>query len=267
MTALTGYRRVRTLAIVAVLVLSGCTAPSEPMANRHTAGGSRMDDPASTTTPANSTFVPKEDAATSSTTAATPVTPSSNPAAGVPAAPTHEHIAVIGCSQTRDAIKGFNDVTDEPIFGPDEDQEYLSAGTIDQWAANGGHWRRFAALHRDDTEIGAVWIMLCWHVRNTDPSTSVETVASIIDRAETVIGHEVAVFVSGLNDWEPRTICAKADWASSWALADDAVAAGLADRGPELGPLTETQTTDGCHGTTEGNAVMGTQVASFFLGT
>jgi hypothetical protein len=244
------------------LVLTACTAPTEPRgvpasqpAEAHTEG------------PDSTTAGPAEPTTTTTTDApGTTTTPGATRAAGEPAESSYERIAVVGCSQTRDAVHGFNAVGDVPIFGSDQDQEYLSAGTIDRWAANSGHWRRFAAQHGGDADIEAVWIMLCWHGRGTDPFTSVETVGYIIDRAQQVIGHDVPVFVSGLNDWDPRAICPKADWASSWALADEAVAAGLAERGPELGPLTEAQTTDGCHGTAEGNAVMGTQLASFFLG-
>jgi hypothetical protein len=256
MTPSTGRKGAGAVALATTLLLAGCTAATEPM------------DPATSQTVESH----PEGARTTTTTgpaAATPTPPSTSTSGAPdhPAGPTHERIAVIGCSQTRDAIHGFNAVASQPIFGADQDQEFLSAGTIDRWASNSGHWRRFAELHRADHDIDAVWIMLCWHVRDTDPSTSLDTVAAIIDRAQQVIGHDVPVFVSGLNDWDPRTICAKADWAASWALADEAVAAGLANRGPELGPITEAQTTDGCHGTAEGNAVMGVQLAAFFAGS
>ncbi|MGF1665244.1 MAG: hypothetical protein ACFCVC_03115 [Acidimicrobiia bacterium] len=252
MTPTTGRTRAGALVIATGLMLAACTTHTEPMGlpGSQPAGSHREGPDSTTAGPTEPTSAP-----------------STNQAAGGPAASTYRRIAVVGCSQTRDAVHGFNAVADAPIFGSDQDQEYLSAGTIDRWAANSGHWRRFATLHGGDADIDAVWIMVCWHVRNTEPSTSVETVERIIDRAQEVIGHTVPVFVSGLNDWDPRSICPKADWVASWTLADQVVAAGLAERGPELGPITETQTTDGCHGTAEGNAVMGTQVASFFLGT
>jgi hypothetical protein len=248
--------RAGALTLVTALAVTACSVPTGPMGV-----------PASQPGPAEPFTTPTDAPGTTSTPGTTPgTTPDPTRAAREPGESSYERIAVVGCSQTRDAVHGFNAIGDVPIFGSDQDQEYLSAGTIDRWAANGGHWRRFAALHGGDADVEAVWIMLCWHVRNTDPSTSVETVGYIIDRAHEVIGHDVPVFVSGLNDWNPRAICPKADWASSWALADEAVAAGLAERGPELGPITEEQTTDGCHGTTEGNAVMGAQLASFFPG-
>jgi hypothetical protein len=177
-------------------------------------------------------------------------------------------IAVIGCSQTRDAVHGFNDLSPTPLFGSDADQEYLSAGTIDRWAAtNGGHWRAFTALHEDDPAVEAIWLMLCWHVPNTDPATSIREVADIIERAHAVIGRPVPVYVSGLNDWDPRNSCPRGDWERSWTLAEEAVEAGLARAGPDLGPITREQTTDGCHGNADGNRVMGSQLADFFLTT
>jgi hypothetical protein len=236
-------RALPSLAILA-LVISACAAPN-----------SRDDTEAGTAASTTNPDVTVDANAPTQTTAATLPT--------APEAP-YQRVAVIGCSQTRDAVHGYNATDRSPVFGSDLDQEYLSGGTIERWAANGAHWRRFASLHRAEAGVDAVWIMLCWHVRSTPPTISVDTVEQIIERAHEVIGHETAVFVSGLNDWDPRSSCPKGDWERSLALADAAVMAGFAERGPALGPITQLQTTDGCHGNSEGNRLMGAQLASFF---
>lgn len=170
---------------------------------------------------------------------------------------------MIGCSQTRDAVAGYNAVSDADLFGPTEGFRYLSGGSIERWAeGDPRYWRGFES--RTDPESDGLWVMLCWHRQRTPGDTDPAVVAGIIDRAFEVIGREVPVYVSGLNGWDPPRICPRGDYPRSWELAEATAAEGMALLGPDLGPLAESQTRDGCHGNDEGNRLMGEQVQAFF---
>ena len=174
----------------------------------------------------------------------------------------HSNIAVVGCSQTRDAIFGYNALASDERFGSDRSAGYLSGGSIELWAEDFNRkWDMFGQLAGPDND--ALWIMICWHFQRS-VGADVAMVEKVIDQAFDAIGGSVPVYISGLNDWDPRDICPRGDFPASARLADDVVAAGLALRGPDLGPITRDQTADGCHGNDEGNAVMGAQLIEFF---
>ena len=170
--------------------------------------------------------------------------------------------AVVGCSQTRDAVFGYNEVADDGAFGPSTAAQYLGGGSIEAWANPASrYWRDFDELAGPEND--AMWLMICWHaVRSVD--ADVEMVRSVIDRAIETIGRDVPVYVSGLNDWDPRSLCPRGDFPASVELADAVVAEGLALRGPDLGPLLREHTDDGCHGNRAGNELMGRQLVEFF---
>jgi hypothetical protein len=206
------------------------------------------------------TEAPDENAAatTSAPSEVGPVEPLSVPADGSVFA----NAAVVGCSQTRDAIFGYNEVATDERFGTSADAQYLGGGSIEAWANAGSrYWRDFDQLAGPDND--AIWLMICWHsVRSVD--ADVAMVEVVIDEAMRKIGRAVPVYVSGLNDWDPRSLCPRGDFPASAALADDVVAAGLAERGPDLGPLHREHTDDGCHGNRSGNELMGHQLVEFF---
>jgi hypothetical protein len=82
---------------------------------------------------------------------------------------------------------------------------------------------------------------------------------------------EVGVFVSAINDYQPKTgLCnlmgpegeGETD-TIKWR--DQAVADGLAEKGPDMGPLTASLTTaDGCHPNRDGMLLLGRQLHAFF---
>jgi hypothetical protein len=245
-------RRVLVLAIL--LAACGAAAADRPgtVPSSTAEASSTSAEPTAATKPAESTVA-------SSTTEAVATTPAARAGS---AAGDHSHIAVVGCSQTRDAIFGYNALVGDGRFGINDHARYLSGGSIDIWAESGKKkWATFEDLAGSETD--ALWIMLCWHVQRS-PGSDVEAVAGIIETALAAIGRDVPVYVSGLNDWDPRDLCRKADYPASWELADAVVAEGLALLGPNLGPISEEETRDGCHGNDAGNRVMGEQLAAFF---
>jgi hypothetical protein len=237
-------RRIGLLAMV-TLVVSACAGT-----------------PAVTSAPETTltTTTAMAEATTTSTTAAPETT---NPVVGDPTAFTR--IAVVGCSQTRDAIAGYNEITGNDLFGRSQDFTYLGGGIIDKWAdPDGGKWNNFR--QRVVPEIDALWVMLCHGGERERRTPDVATVEGIIDTATGIIGHDVPVLISGLNDWDPRESCRRGAYEESWQLAHQVADAGLATLGPSLGPITTAQTTDGCHGNDEGKMVMGEQMVEFFGG-
>jgi len=174
----------------------------------------------------------------------------------------HSNIAVIGCSQTRDAISGYNMLRSDGRFGSDQDAQYLSGASIEVWAQPFNRkWDTFQGLVGPDND--ALWMMICWHFQRS-AGAGVALVEDVIARGREAIGADVPVYISGLNDWDPRDLCPRGDYPASAALADDVAAAGLAIRGPDLGPLGREHTDDGCHGNREGDALMGEQLIEFF---
>lgn len=171
-------------------------------------------------------------------------------------------IAVVGCSQTRDAMLGYLALTERDTFGDRQEARYLSGGTIERWSTlDVRYWEEFTRWN--GAESDALWIQLCWH-RTSSRNVGVADVEAIIDEALAVIGREVPVFISGLNDWDPRDMCTRGDYELSWQLAEEAVAAGLGSIGPDPGVLTRDLTDDGCHGNEAGDRFMGQALVDFF---
>ncbi len=169
---------------------------------------------------------------------------------------------MIGCSQTRDAIVGYNEVRSDLRFGTDADAQYLSGASIEVWAEpRNRKWETFESLAGSDND--GLLVQICWHAQRS-VGADVAMVQDIIDRALEMIGSDVPVYVMGLNDWDPRSLCPRGDYPASAALADEVAAAGLAIRVPDLGPLDPTETDDGCHGNRAGDRLMGGQLADFF---
>lgn len=260
---LAGMRR----GIVILVLLAACstsTSASQPSVSDSTtprAPAAQTTDDSTATSVAQPPIpdsVPTEPTTTTIVAEASPT--DADPAASPDGAPAR--VAVIGCSQTRDAIFGYNDVRSDLRFGASEDAQYLGGASIEVWAEpRNRKWDTFESLVGPDND--GLLVQICWHAQRS-VGADLAMVQDIMERATQMIGHDVPVFVMGLNDWDPRSLCPRGDYPASAALADEVAAAGLAIRVPDLGPLDPTQTDDGCHGNRDGNRLMGEQLAEFF---
>jgi hypothetical protein len=206
----------------------------------------------------DSTVAPGATSSTQAGTVAGRTTP-------VPVPGVYQSVAVVGCSQTRDAMAGYADLHggDWGIFGGREEARYLSGGSIERWTSQGDdrYWDEFATWNGPETD--ALWIQVCW-ASNGSQRTTVDHMGEVVERAFEIIGHQVPVFISGLNDWSPRDMCPRGDYLLSWDLAEAAVAAGYGAIGPDPGIVTEDLTDDGCHGNDAGDRFMGGPLVDFF---
>lgn len=182
----------------------------------------------------------------------------------VPVPGVYADVAVVGCSQTRDAMVGYMALTDRGILGDRGETRYLSGGSIERWTTqsdNPFYWDEFANWNGPESD--ALWVQVCW-ATNGSRRTTVDDMAYVVSTALDVIGRDVPVFISGLNDWDPRDLCTRGDYELSWDMAEAAVAAGLGLIGPDPGVITRNLTDDGCHGNDEGDAFMGQAILDFF---
>jgi len=182
----------------------------------------------------------------------------------VPVPGVYSDVAVVGCSQTRDAMVGYMALTDRGILGDRGETRYLSGGSIEKWTTqtdNPFYWDEFTNWNGQESD--ALWIQVCW-ATNGSRRTTVDDMAYVVSTALDVIGRDVPVFISGLNDWDPRDLCSRGDYELSWDMAESAVAAGLGLIGPDPGVITRNLTDDGCHGNDEGDAFMGQAILDFF---
>ena len=182
----------------------------------------------------------------------------------VPVPGVYSDVAVVGCSQTRDAMVGYMALTDRGILGDRGEARYLSGGSIERWTTqtdNPFYWDEFANWNGPESD--ALWIQVCW-ATNGSRRTTTDDMAYVVATALDIIGRDVPVFISGLNDWDPRDLCTRGDYELSWQLAEAAVAAGFGVIGPDPGVITPDLTDDGCHGNEAGDAFMGEAVLDFF---
>ena len=162
-------RKVVLLAFALALVAAACGSrqdSSQPVstvsaASAEVGGGGGATDDSPLATPASGSEVPSAETGAAeqnpTTSAALPAgrtTPVSVP--GV-----YSDVAVVGCSQTRDAMFGYFELSDRGILGDRGEARYLSGGSIERWTTqsdNPFYWDEFARWN--GAESDAVWIQV-----------------------------------------------------------------------------------------------------------
>jgi PKD repeat protein len=198
-----------------------------------------------------------------------------SPGVASDASPSNETIGIVGCSNSRQHIEGYNLVSDLGKFWDPASLE-LGGGTVSNWASDlsdrNPHWADFAA-NLQQFGGNAVWLQLC--IRDGDASSSGITLEQR-DQVEAVIGEiqrrtgGVTVYISPLNQYVANDCSATGAYGvpNSIELADWASAAGLAQRGPDTGPLDHSQLKkDLCHLGPAGLILVGGQMAGYFDAT
>lgn len=171
-------------------------------------------------------------------------------------------IGYVGCSNSADAVTGYYLVQNRGLLW----QAYSTGGgSLDLWAdASSQYWTLFDQQVQHYGQPRVVWINIC--ERAVAP-ISYKMVQQVFAMLKT---HAPAAtyYISPLNSYSPSGICALTGpngVADSAALADQAVASGLALTGPVLGPLTaQTTQSDMCHPNTSGKVLVGGQLEAFF---
>ena len=137
-------------------------------------------------------------------------------------------------------------------------------GAIERWKdPQSEYWQLFDEQIAGKTISGA-WFQICDHPQD---GTTYADVIDVLDLLESRLEPGIVVFASGLEIFDPPDLCSicgpdvpvvTREW------ADQLAADGRAQRGPDLGPLTEDLTSDGCHPDMEGMQVTGQQLLDFF---
>jgi len=170
-------------------------------------------------------------------------------------------IAYIGCSQTKLSVRGYED-----LGGTRLERYETAGGQVNLWSRDGGgYWAAFDEAVSGKA-ITAGWMEICITGGN-ERNTTYEDILDALAVFRSRIPDNAPIYVSGLELFEPIGSCRIAGPtipAITREYADRLVEAGLALRGPDLGPLTPESTTDGCHPNRIGQELVGRQLLTFF---
>lgn len=167
---------------------------------------------------------------------------------------------MVGCSNTEQAVAGYLNVSD---------QDHLvntarGSATIARWANPSSQaWNRYDQ-NRPPSGYTAAWVNLCERAETGLSSSNIDSVLSLIWARDP----NIPVVMSPLNFYTDDDCPASggntipdqgAVFADQYAAANPLIV-----RGPDLGPLNDSHTTDNCHLNTTAQALVGYQLAGFF---
>ena len=173
-------------------------------------------------------------------------------------------VAVVGCSQTSSAWRGWVDLGDSRVWTP---HQTYGGGDIAEWAStipNGDYWSRLEVNRANNPAPTSIWWQICDLRADNGSRADVEAVLAELRRRMP----GATVFVSPLADFQTPETCRKQDIQNSNLLADHAVATGNAQPGPIL-PMVLSEwiappNGDGrCHVGELGREAFGAAVSSF----
>lgn len=220
------------------------------------------------TTPA---FTPPTVSETPPTVSETPPTVSETPPTDPETPPSvvtlPQLVGYAGCSVTENAVDGYHQLGGSVLWSPDNG---YPGGSISAWALElstlSTYWQAFDSALTANPGTDAIWLQLCTSITSASQNTfeNAQVVISEINRRT----GGVPIFVSAQHSYSDG-ICSTAGAdgpAQMQAVADQLVAAKLAQAGPVVGPLSISQTTDGCHANGDGKRLLGAQLQAFFTG-
>lgn len=197
------------------------------------------------------------------------------PASSSRAEPPPNSIGYVGCSNTLDAVIGYHFTPGAEAFWPNFD---INGDSIDAWSRTDWlrawfrgerpAWRIFVNQVEAYGRPKYVWVQLCENYAKVPDVYG--QVHGILTKLRTHIP-QAEIFISAINDYEPnpglcRLMGTRGEGVTDtikWR--DQAVADGLAKRGPDMGPLTASLVVvDGCHPNKEGMLLLGRQLHAFF---
>lgn len=173
-------------------------------------------------------------------------------------------IAVIGCSQTSNAWRGWIAGGDMRVW---ELFQGYGGGDVSDWARdvpNGDYWNRFDVNVDSNPDAGIIWWQLCTLLSRPGTEADVDAIAAEIKRR--IPG--VVIYVTPLAEFEKPETCNKDNLPNSRALTDYLVGNGTARRGPELPRVLDAwiqppQGDGGCHVGADGRAEFGAALTNF----
>jgi len=181
-----------------------------------------------------------------------------------PPVSTSAQIAVIGCSQTSNAWRGWLEQGDSKVWTLIQG---YGGGAVTDWAGgipNGDYWRRFDTNAAANPPANIVWWELCDRSRRPASIMQAEAIAEEIHRR--LPG--VTIYATPLAEFERPETCGKQDIANSRRITDHMIMTGAVLRGPELPLVLDAwiqppQGDGGCHIGADGRAAMGQVLTAF----
>jgi len=197
--------------------------------------------------------------------------PASNPRAEL----SPRSVGYVGCSNTLDSVIGYQFTPGAQSFWPIYD---INGDSIDKWARPdwlrawfGGErpaWLTFTQQVATYGRPKYVWVQLCENYAE-EPNVY-DQVRNILTKLRTHMP-QVEIFISAINTYQPNPGLCRLMGPQGQGVTDtikwrdQAVADGLAKKGPDMGPLTAPLTiADGCHPNKEGMLLLGRQLHAFF---
>lgn len=175
----------------------------------------------------------------------------------MPRTPPPATVAVIGCSNTQQAVAGYHRVSSAQTLWSERDLQGYGGKCIIDWAnPDNPAWRGFEANLGRYRLTNKVWWEFCTHANEGTNESHADAALAIL-RTKTTL----PVYVS-VMDLTPS--CTRADHAASIALVNHLLTQGVVFAGPVLSPLEEHQTEDGCHPAPEGEEIWGRELSEFF---
>lgn len=182
---------------------------------------------------------------------------------GAPPPPiTTAQIAVMGCSQSTNAWRGWLAQGDGRVW---TQVVGYNGGTVTRWASqipDGDYWRRLRTNMGSNPTANVVWWQLCDVIRTPGSIMGVEAIFNEIQNQLP----RATIYVTPLAEFQAPETCLKQNISNSRLLADHLVMSGLAQRGPELPLVLSTWIEDGdhgCHVGRIGEAEFGMTLAGF----
>ena len=177
-------------------------------------------------------------------------------------------IAWVGCSNSWQSVVGYHATPGNQNLFWDTARYNTGGDRVDQWAISiFPAWRLFDIQVQHYGQPSEVWVQLCERY-DTNPSTyaQVRSIFSILKNH----APNATYYLSAINIYNPTNICSfmgpsGQGETDTLAWRDQAVAEGLALRGPDMGPLDATNTNGGlCHPNDAGELLLGRELKDFF---
>jgi hypothetical protein len=181
-------------------------------------------------------------------------------------------LGVVGCSNTDQAVEGYIEVSDVDLLTPGG----LGGGSITPWGNPADqdystYWS-FYDDRRPAEGYAGTWVQLCIRTSEHKGAFDDDEMTWVTHIVEQVHARDpgIPVWVSPINFYEDGVVCEAVgvDGPAIAAETSDWAATALGDvlRGPDLGPLTQSDLSvrDNCHPGGSGRLLLGSQLAAFF---
>ena len=177
-------------------------------------------------------------------------------------------LGAVGCSQTEGAMIGNQEAGYTQSW--DMSGSGYGGGAIHEWTpGRPQYWDRFQSLLNQYPQTTDIYWMLC--VREAATSTPTQADFDVVEAiAAEIAGRapSVTIWASAMNDFDGVVcpISGTTGPAISRTLADFVAGLGLAERGPDISPLTQaTVSPDNCHPNEAGRLLWGEELHTVFF--